>query len=242
MLKKNTIKPLFMVVLLLSGLLFYACAHNTQQPEMAGSACTISYDSLKVEVQQAQQAFNKQYLTANSQAKDSLIKKARAYLLKTIVNDYFAQWYNTPWNFYGNTRTPQQGTIACGYFVTTVLQDAGFNIPRTAWAQLASETMMKKMNPDLKRFSNTPMPEFEKQFEGKPDGLYIVGLDMHVGFIYKLNGQLQFVHSSYYQPSIGVMSQDLEGHNPLNDSKYRVVGEILHKEMVVNWITGKKYE
>lgn len=220
----------------------YACNYGPPKKLAAPIAPTISYDSLKHEVQLTRTAIYNQYIKAGITVQDSLIKATRTYLLNTITGSFFAHWYNTPWNFYGTTRIPGQGTIACGYFVTTVLQDAGFNIPRTAWAQLASETMMKKMNPDLKRFSNVSMDDFEKQFSGKPDGLYIVGLDMHVGFISKTNGQLQFVHSSYYEPSTGVMSQPLQSHNPLNDSKYRVVGEILHKEMLVNWILNKRYE
>jgi hypothetical protein len=37
------------------------------------------------------------------------------------------------------------------------------------------------------------------------------------------------------------MSEDLAGWNPLNDSKYRVVGRILDKEMVRKWILNEKY-
>jgi hypothetical protein len=71
--------------------------------------------------------------------------------------------------------------------------------------------------------------------------LYIAGLDSHVGYIYKSGRKLRFVHSNYYYPEIGVMSEPLEGVNPLNDSEYRVIGKLLSAEMVKNWITGKEY-
>lgn len=242
MLKNYALKFTCAVLLLQATWWLFACNYPAPGPKAIPVEPTITYDSLKHEMQLMREAVYKQYITARPSVQDSLVKATRAYLLSAITGNFFTHWYNTPWNFYGNTRVPKQGTIACGYFVTTVLQDAGFNIPRTAWAQLASETMMKKMNPDVKRYSNVSMAEFEKAFTGKPDGLYIVGLDMHVGFISKVNGQLQFIHSSYYEPAIGVMSQALQGHNPLNDSKYRVLAEILHKEMVVNWILNKRYE
>src|ERR1700741_5295000 len=48
-------------------------------------------------------------------------------------------WYGTPWGFYGTTEEPGQGTIACGYFVTTVLRDAGCSLQRIKLAQYPSE-------------------------------------------------------------------------------------------------------
>jgi hypothetical protein len=75
----------------------------------------------------------------------------------------------------------------------------------------------------------------------KGEGLYIVGLDCHVGYIYYRNGKMSFVHANYYRPKIGVMSELLIGYNPLNDSKYRVIGKIFDKEMVRNWILNTPY-
>ncbi|MFN8286927.1 MAG: hypothetical protein U0V74_09260 [Chitinophagales bacterium] len=226
----------------LTALLFYTSACNGK-PATPAAATVISkpYDSLKAEIERARLNYLKQYNNSNAASKDSLVTEAHNYLLRTITTDIFQQWYNTPWSFYGNTKKPGSGSIACGYFVTTVLKDAGFNIPATAWAQLASESMIVKLNPAVKRFSRKSIEEFTETFKNEPDGLYIVGLDCHVGFVSKINGELQFTHSSYYQPDIGVMSENPKGHNPLNDSKYRVLGEILHRDMVVNWIKGTKY-
>ncbi|WP_165021070.1 hypothetical protein [Dysgonomonas sp. ZJ279] len=38
-----------------------------------------------------------------------------------------------------------------------------------------------------------------------------------------------------------VPSEPLIGRNPLNDSKYRVIGKIMDKEMVRNWILNTPY-
>lgn len=110
--------------------------------------------------------------------KDSVIDTARKFLLNTIGNDVFPYWYGTPWDFNGHTKIPQQGAIACGYFVTTVLLDAGFNIPRIKWAQLASEVFIKKLaSNNLQRFSNKPISEIEEYLRNIEPGLYVVGLD-----------------------------------------------------------------
>jgi len=235
-------KTIFTYCLLCTQLLFAACnTAASPKPLVQSNVVLEDYDSLKAEILQVRNNFYQQYAQADENKKGQIIDSAQQYLLHTIVNRIFLQWYNTPWEFYGTTQKPQQGTIACGYFVTTVLHDAGLNVPRINWAQQASETMIKKMTANIKRFSNVEITEFEKYFADKTEGLYIVGLDNHVGFIYKLNGKLQFVHSSYYHPSTGVMSEDLNGYNPLANSKYRVVGKILERDMIVKWILNEKY-
>ena len=69
----------------------------------------------------------------------------------------------------------------------------------------------------------------------------IVGLDCHVGFISKSGDNMRFIHFNYYHPEIGVMTEPLARHNPLNDSKYRIIGKLLDTEMIRNWMTGVVY-
>lgn len=175
------------------------------------------------------------------QYKNSLIPIVREYLLSSVTEDLIPYWYNTPWNFYGCTRVPQKGTIACGYFVTTILTDAGFNIPLAKWAQMASEIFIRKMAP-VKRFSNRPLSEIRGYLIKEGNGLYVTGLDCHVGFILVKDSSIKFIHSNYYQPDIGVMSEDIETVNPFRDSHYRVIARLLSDEMVINWITSARYQ
>lgn len=73
------------------------------------------------------------------------------------------------------------------------------------------------------------------------DGLYLVGLDCHVGFIIVKDETIKFVHSNYYQPEIGVMSEGIISENPLNDSRYRVIGKLLSDKMMIKWINETAY-
>ncbi|MCD8529123.1 MAG: hypothetical protein LRY27_04010 [Chitinophagales bacterium] len=65
-------------------------------------------------------------------------------------------WYGTPWDFNGISTIPNQGKIACGYFVYTLLEDAGFKLQRIKLSQAASETSIKALIPEssIQRFSN----------------------------------------------------------------------------------------
>jgi hypothetical protein len=222
-----------------------SCAGNVNDKSETGetvSSTPPDYESLKKRVADQQKYFAEIYAPASSDERSDIILNARNYIIETINDSIFTCWYGTPWDFNGTTQIPGKGKIACGYFVTTVLRDVGFSIPRVKWAQITSEVMILKMTTNVKRFRNKPMSELNDYLNQQGDGLYVVGLDCHVGFISKSGKNIRFVHSNYYRPAIGVMSEPLEGKNPLNDSKYRVVGKILDDEMVKNWITGEKYK
>ncbi|WP_296941943.1 hypothetical protein [uncultured Dysgonomonas sp.] len=198
------------------------------------------YSELKTEVQGKRETFREAYNKSNKESQDSIVSEVQKYLL-AISDDFFRSWYDTPWTFHGHSQTPKEGSIACGYFITTSLRDMGFNIPRIKWAQQASEYLIKKVSTDIRRFQQKPMKDVIAYIESKGEGLYIVGLDSHVGYIYYINDKMSFVHANYYKPKIGVMSEPLIGRNPLNDSKYRVIGKIFDKDMIRNWILNVPY-
>lgn len=196
------------------------------------------YSEVVAKIEARRLEFSIRYSVAGPEEKEIVIDSARAYLLDRFSFDLFPQWYGTAWDFNGMTRTPRKGTIACGYFVTTLLLDAGFRIPRIKWAQLGAEAMIMKTTSRLKRFSNRPVSEVEAYIHSQGDGLYTVGLDNHVGYILKRGDQVRFIHSNYYQRDVGVMSEPLDGHNPLADSNYRIIGTLLEREMMIAWLTG----
>lgn len=191
------------------------------------------YTALKASIAQHRTELGAAY--AASTRKDTVITAARTYLL-TAIDAQFEHWKGTRWDFNGTTRVPREGTIACGYFVTTVLQDAGFDLPRFTWAQLAAEPMIRKVAPTGKAFSDRPVSEVEEWLRQQGDGLYAVGLDNHVGFIRVKGGKALFVHSNYYRREVGVMAEPLQGRNPLADSRYRYIGRLLDDAMLVRWL------
>jgi hypothetical protein len=197
------------------------------------------YPALTKSIEERRLAFAASYSTADSATRPSIIDSARTYLFDRITLDILPSWYGTPWDFNGTTRVPGKGTIACGYFVNTVLLDAGFRLPRIKWSQMAAEPITVKLSHNIKRFRDRPVGEVITYIRTQGDGLYKVGLDTHVGFIVARNGVVRFVHSNYYQRDIGVMSEPLDGENPLAHSRYRIVGSLLGDEMVVAWIEGK---
>ncbi len=197
------------------------------------------YTTLKQRIEADRLRFTARYASADSADRIAVVDSARNYLFDRITLDIIPAWYGTPWDFNGTTRTPGTGTIACGYFVNTVLQDAGFKLPRIKWSQMAAEPITVKLCHRIKRFRDRPVSDVVTYIQTQGDGLYKVGLDNHVGFIVARNGIVRFVHSNYYQREVGVMSEPLDGNNPLAHSRYRIVGSVLGDALVIAWITGQ---
>ena len=207
-------------------------------PLLDGSG-PLPYPDLLARIEQDRSLFQQCWLASDTACRRELILRARSYLLTTIGTELFDRWYGTSWAFYGTTRTPGEGAIACGYFVTTILDDAAYTLPRVKWAQLAAGEMILKMVPTVKRFRDKSVENVEAWLATQGDGLFAVGLDNHVGFILRSNGVAHFVHSSFYGPGDGVMNEPLDGNNPFAFSRYRVIGKLLDDAMVKRWIEGE---
>ena len=139
------------------------------------------------------------------------------------------EWMGTAWTFSGTSQTPKQGSIACGYFVTTTLQQAGIELDRVRLAQAASEQMILAITaPDtVRRFSDTSLEGFLKSVRSQGEGYYIVGLDNHTGFLQvHADGNIDFIHSG---PGRGVVREKPADAPELAHSRYRVTGKIANK-------------
>src|SRR5262245_48861455 len=85
-----------------------------------------NYKEAIAKIDAERNALASEYNRANTQAKkNEVIDRARTVITRSIVNDLFPFWYGTDWDFSGVTETPNQGKIACGYFVSTLLRDVG---------------------------------------------------------------------------------------------------------------------
>lgn len=204
----------------------------------------------------------KRYTPGSYEAKLFDLKDSRAHLLSTFENeetvagkfemiDYakmdlsdliekelFPHWYDTKYDFHGTTQTPGEGKIACGYFVTTVLRDIGVPIERVKMAQAASETMIKNLvNEDLiQRFNRVPIKKFVYAVEDMGEGLYVVGLDTHAGFLFFDGKELRMIHSTGRRPKRVINEKALTSPSLIR-SKYRVVGKVSDDEdLIKRWL------
>lgn len=227
-------KPVHFLALLL---LFSACNQKESRLDSAAPQAQkmvkwpVNYDSCKKAILLLKQKQEPAWAQLPKQAKELAFTKA---VTETIIPG----WIGTGWSFNGTSEKPQQGTIACGYFVTTILRDAGLQLARIKLAQCASEQMILSLiQPKyVSRFSNKPMGSFLMSVTQQGPGLYIVGLDNHTGFIHHDGQEIYFIHSTFLgtrnvQKEIASLSW------VLSQSKYKVLGKISADEKILErWI------
>jgi len=203
-----------------------------------------NYSRIKSSITDARMEFKQRYQDcSNDTCRTHLIGEARNYIFSVLTDKIIPAWYGTPWDFNGISRVPRHGSIACGCFIVFTLQDAGFRIPTRIYQQSAEYIVKNLASPDnIKRFPNrAPMDKIVEWIRAEGRGLYVVGLDFHVGYIIYKNDKITFCHSSYYDPPLCVVNQELTEESPLRDSNYRVIGKVLDDGAVEKWINGEAF-
>lgn len=153
---------------------------------------TTDYDETKNEIQKQLQKIKKA-------DKDKFDPKET--FSNILLNKIIPHWYGTKWSFNGHTSIPKSGEIACGYFVSTTLQDAGLNVNRFQLAQQSPihEAESIALESDVQIFDEeTPSKSIEKMRAQLDEGVYFIGLEKsHVGFLIKRERSLILIHSNY---------------------------------------------
>jgi len=197
-----------------------------------------TYDSLKLEMANKKTIF-KEALTSNSTKKSKVLSEAGIYLDSMICEELFPFWKGTTWDFNGHTNIPNEGEIACGYLVSTLLKHAGFNINRYKMAQQSSYNEIKTLsNPDSPEFLGTDYKKALEKIKSKPDGLYILGLSFHVGYIRVKDNGVYFLHSTYLSPTAVVNEKASESAAFMSSDVY-YIGKISgNSALVKKWINS----
>ncbi|MES2485424.1 MAG: hypothetical protein V4581_05655 [Bacteroidota bacterium] len=213
--------------LLLLPLLFLLACKNDKQQLLADATPTFKdvrdYTAFKDSV-----TLNKKQLVNKPYAELS------EYFFHLVNDDIYSYWQGTPWAFYGMTRTPNEGTIACGYFVTNTLADLGFKIDNVKLAQDVSATMIKKLCVDINTFNG--IKNFATYMDTQPvNSVYIIGLDYHTGYVVKDATGSYFLHSNYIGKE-GVVKELITESRALAKNKFFMIGSLTgNKKRLQQW-------
>lgn len=198
----------------------------------------LDYSELKRSIDRNRVNFKLSFFSANVSTRQVILKKAKDYLVQTIGDDLYKQWQGTRWDFNGTTSKPKEGTIACGYFVNTLLQDAGYKVNRTKLSICPSLTMMKTLtsSESIQNLSRLTYDNFVRQIKNYGKGLFLVGLDFHTGFIVNDGTNCWFLHSNYIQQE-GVIKERLTESLALKSSKTRYLTCLTDsKKFLLHWL------
>lgn len=182
------------------------------------------------------------YSKARTPTDKATIENDARIILEHYLPELMRCWLGTPWDFNGTTKAPGAGKIACGYFVSTVLKDAGFQVDRYRLAQQPSSNILHSFLPkaSCSLTSGEDYKAFSSRVTSHEPGIYLVGLDTHVGFIVVNQGSFRFIHSSGSSPRC-VVDEDPDEAFVLQKSRWRMLGNLTADTNVLRrWIKQEK--
>lgn len=208
---------------------------NLKQLSKVGRSETYEMTKRKIEIQRSQ-------LKSNKLKIDSIGKLFKESLLNKII----PFWEGTEWSFEGHTSEPKSGKIACGYFVSTTLQDIGLNLNRYKFAQqnpineaksLALNTEVKEISEELTSDNISAIKNYLKE------GIHFIGFnESHVGYILKEHDDLYLIHSNYIN-AVGVEIEQIEKSEVFNSfSKFYIVELSTNERLLDHWKNEEQIE
>ncbi|CAM4072718.1 MULTISPECIES: hypothetical protein [Flavobacterium] len=160
-----------------------------------------------------------------------------------LVNKIFPFWYGTKWSFEGYSNVPNQGEIACGYFVSTTLKHIGINVNRYMLAQQLpiNEAYSLSLSNEVINIKGASFFDVKDEFyEAISDGVYFIGINRnHVGFIYRNANKIYIIHSNYFS---GFVEKELIEESQVLQmfSNFYLVPISSNKELMSSWINNKE--
>lgn len=221
--------------------------HYILQTSLAGSYRLFNlrehlhkYDSLRVEIR-TQQFRLTEYFQQNQDTaiRSQAIRDAQAYILHNINYEIIPFWLDTEWDFNGTTETPREGAIACGYFVTTILRHAGFKMDKYHLARQASSKLIEALcQPEsIISIRHNDFDALMTHLQQQNNGIYIIGLDRHVGMAIKIEEDIHFIHSRKPR-HVGVIKEKASESTTLQSSNIYVVGNLLDNQNLIKmWLS-----
>lgn len=125
--------------------------HAASEPQLhVDTSLNRSYAETKKMIASKRAELATKYLKADESGKNKIRKEITEYWISGVSNSLSRYWVGTPWDFNGTTVIPKEGTIACGFFVTTILQDMSLHLNRTKLSTCAASEMMQSLVPRQK--------------------------------------------------------------------------------------------
>ena len=207
---------------------FSLCLHSCKPKEEREKAIHPGYTEQASS--QARPALPYKYFVQHTRQSFAELKTSRnipglqQLLYSTIAMQMPLYWTGTTWDFNGVSRTPGEGSIACGYFITTLLEDAGFKLNRVRLAQEPSSVLIKSTCTQVKNYG--ALEDLKKYLQAAPaNSVCILGLDFHTGFVVKGADSAWFFHSNYIRRS-GVTKELVDESGALKASKTFMIGSL----------------
>lgn len=200
------------------------------------------YEVLVDELKRWREQLTVQYRKARTDAERAAVEQDARVILELFMPEMMRCWLGTGYDFNGVAEKPGIGRVACGYYVSTVIRDSGFKVNRYKLAQQPSENILRTFVQSENCLLRVGY-DYEKYVdwvEAKEPGIYLIGLDTHVGFIVNEGGKMKFMHSSGVRHA-GVVEELRDDAVALRGSRWRMLGHFSGDPKVLRmWLSGEK--
>ena len=200
------------------------------------------YHFLEMELKRWRRDLVIQYRKASSPEQKAAVEHDARVILETIMPEMMRCWLGTGYDFNGVAELPGQGKIACGYFVSTLIRDAGFKVNRYKLAQQPSQNIIRTFvgEEHCQLRVGEKYDHYADWVETMEPGIYLMGLDTHVGFLVNDRNGMRFLHSSAIHKS-GVVEESREQALSIKWSHWRMLGYFTADPKVMRiWLADDK--
>jgi len=211
-----------------------------------------SFDDIIARIEVRRVALGARFECGDAGERARVREEARSYVVDALVEEIFPRWMGMPWTMAiirdglrPDARVPwEEGRgVSCSFFVVSTLENAGLRLAgRRTFAGAVALPVQRSLSPrkqDLRRWHGIGPEELRRRMLAWGEGLYIAGLDCHIGFIVVRDGRARFVHSSYTEP-FRVVDEPLQKAAAIaNSSGYVVTALFRDDRLIDHWLTGR---
>ena len=215
-----------------------------------------AFERTLAEIEMARKNFQRRLNKASCrQEKDAVRAEARQYVVQAIVEKIIPAWLGVPWTMaviddglQPNATVPFEAGkgISCSWFLVSVLRNAGlrFVSPRAFAGSIAVhfQYALSPRDADLHRFFHVTPSRLAEKIASLGDGLYVIGLNCHIGFVHVAGDRVRILHSSYISPATVVIEPLIESPavSASQEAGYVVSPLFQDIRLIDYWLTGNK--
>jgi len=201
-----------------------------------------TYAVLAGEIEFHRKKLATQYRAAQTTTERNKVLLSARNFLELTMPELMSCWLGTPWDFNGMASIPGGGKVACGYFVSTIMRDSGFDVHRIRLAQQPSQNILRTFLPrdQLQIKVDVEYDDYMQTLRNGKRGIYIIGLDRHVGFLINAADGLHFIHSGgVYRRVVNESKLDATS---IQNSRYRVIGHLTgNLDLLRKWLLQESF-
>ncbi len=201
-----------------------------------------NYRATKSFITQRQGILIQQYQYPSSEGTEELIEREALRFISSSIYDSLAPyWLGTKFSKTGNTKYPGIGLVSPEHFVIQLFLDAGLQVKVDPEFNPKPIDLVEILlfDRNIFHYDNISMISFLQELNQKGDGLYLLALDSHIGFVSLQGGQRKFLHASPTNPFC-VVKEDLENSKIIAQSKNRTLGSISgSSELIKVWLSNE---